>query len=405
MIILVAHNFYKQPGGEDECVTAEAAVLKAHGHEVIQYCVHNDSIDGMNQLKLASKAIWSQSTYHELRELIRMHRPQIAHFHNTFPLISPAAYYAARAEKVPVVQTLHNFRLLCPQALFFRNGRICMDCLGRSIPWPGVLHKCYRGSRSASAVVGTMLGVHRALGTWRHAVDTYIALTEFSREKFIEGGLPQHKIHIKPNFVYSDPGPGAGTGGYGVFVGRLSEEKGLNTLLKAWQLLGGSVPLKIVGDGPLAGLVADAAAKDSAITWLGRMPAKDVYALVGQAVFLVFPSNCYETFGRVVIEAFAKGTPVIASNLGSMAELVEHGRTGLLFEPANAVDLASALRGLLARPLELKSMRLAARQEYEEKYTAESNYRALMAIYEQACRGSGFTTGAISAVGARGAGF
>jgi glycosyltransferase involved in cell wall biosynthesis len=388
MRILVAHNFYKQPGGEDQCLAAELAMLRAHGHEVIEYCLRNDSIDSMSRWRVAAGTTWSRSAYREVRELLRARRPQVAYFINTFPLISPAAYYAARAEGVPVVQALHNFRLLCPNALLFRDGRVCEDCLGKSVPWPSVVHKCYRASRAASATVATMLATHRALGTWRDAVDVYIALTEFSRRKFIEGGLPAEKIVVKPNFIYPDPGPGSGKGGYALFVGRLSGEKGVATLFRAWKELAGSVPLKIVGDGPLEGIVADAATKNAAIQWLGRQSLDEVYALIGDAMFLVLPSECYEQFPRVVIEAFAKGTPLLASNLGAMAELVDNGRTGLHFEPGNAADMAAKAGRLLAAPNELLDMRQAARQEYEEKYTAESNHQALMAIYERAGAGA-----------------
>jgi glycosyltransferase involved in cell wall biosynthesis len=388
MKILVAHNFYKQPGGEDQCLAAELAMLRAHGHEVIEYCLRNDSIDSMSRLRVAAGTTWSRSAYREVRELLRVRRPQVAYFINTFPLISPAAYYAARAEGVPVVQALHNFRLLCPNALLFRNGRVCEDCLGKSVAWPSVVHKCYRASRAASATVATMLATHRALGTWRDAVDVYIALTEFSRRKFIEGGLPAEKIVVKPNFIYPDPGPGSGKGGYALFVGRLSGEKGVTTLLRAWKELAGSLPLKIVGDGPLEGIVADAATKNTRIQWLGRQSLDEVYALIGDAMFLVLPSECYEQFPRVVIEAFAKGTPLLASNLGAMANLVDNGRTGLHFEPGDAADMAAKARRLLAAPYELVPMRQAARQEYEEKYTAEPNHQALMAIYERAAAGA-----------------
>lgn len=265
MRIVVAHNFYQQPGGEDQCVAAEVAMLRAHGHEVTQYCVHNESIDAMSCLQLAARTIWSHPAVQELRQLFRSRRPQVVHFHNTFPLISPAAYYAARAENVRVIQTLHNFRLCCANAILFRNGRVCEDCLGKAIPWNGIVHKCYRNSRAAGAVTVAMVATHGVLGTWRRAVDVYIAPSEFSRCKLIEGGLPANKIAVKPNFVYPDPGAGAGSGGYAVFVGRLSAEKGLETLLRAWRRLDGILPLKLVGDGPMAAPVRDAAANDPAI--------------------------------------------------------------------------------------------------------------------------------------------
>jgi glycosyltransferase involved in cell wall biosynthesis len=386
MKVLVAHNFYKQPGGEDQCFAAEVALLRAHGHEVIPYSVHNDSVDALTNFQRAARTIWARPGYRAVRDLIRTHRPQIAHFHNTFPLISPAAYYAARAEKVRVVQTLHNFRLLCPNALLFRAGKICEECLGKSVPWPGIVHKCYRDSRTASTGVAAMLVTHRALGTWQHAVDRYIALTELGRQKFIAGGLPAARISVKANFVTPDPGVGAGSGKYAVFVGRLAADKGVTMMLEAWKELGGSLPLKIVGDGPLAPMVQQAA-EISGAQWLGRKSLDEVYGLIGEAMFLVLPSQGYEGFPRVIVEAFARGTPILASRLGAMAEIVEHGRTGLHFEPGNARDLVVKARELAGDPQRLARMRQAARQEYEQKYTAAVNYRALLAIYEHALGG------------------
>jgi glycosyltransferase involved in cell wall biosynthesis len=237
MRVLLVHNYYQQAGGEEQVFVAEGALLEAHGHRVVRYTSHNDRVTGMSRAVLAKNTVWNRTTYRDLRTLIRKERPQVAHFHNTFPLISPAAYYAARAEGVPTAQTLHNYRLLCPNALFFREGRACEDCVGQAGPWPEVIHACYRGSHLSSGGVAAMLTSHRILGTWVRAVDAYITLTEYTRRKFIQGGLPAEKIVVKPNFVYPDPGPGAGRGMYALFVGRLSREKGVDTLLAAWNTL------------------------------------------------------------------------------------------------------------------------------------------------------------------------
>jgi hypothetical protein len=222
--VLFCHNFYQQSGGEDLCFAAEASLLEAHGHQVLRFTRHNDAIARMSRFEVAGLAIWNRDTFHELRKLIRRERPTVMHCTNIFPLISPAAYYAARAEGVPIVQSLRNYRLFCLNACFLRNDRVCEDCLGKGIPWPGVLHGCYRSSRTASAVVAAMLSLHRVMRTWTRMVDRYFTLTEFSRQKFIQGGLPAKLIAVKPNFIDPDPGPGRGQGGYAVFIGRLSPE-------------------------------------------------------------------------------------------------------------------------------------------------------------------------------------
>lgn len=384
MKLLLCHNYYQQPGGEDQSFAAEARLLEANGHDVVRLTLHNDAIDRMSRPAVAGRTLWNRQVYTQVRALIRREKPQLMHCTNTFPLISPAVYYAARKEKVPVVQSLRNYRLLCPNALFLRDGRVCEDCLGKAVPWPGVLHGCYRGSRTASAVVAALSAGHRLLGTWRHAVDFYFTLTEFARQKFVQGGLEAERIAVKPNFIDPDPGPGEGRGGYAVFVGRLSPEKGIELLLAAWQRLSSRLPLKIVGDGPLADKVRTATTADARIEWLGRRSPEEVLALVGDAAFLVMPSIWYETFGRTIIEAFARGTPVLASRIGALAELVDEGRTGLLFRPSDAVDLESALERLLANPAQLLQMRQEARREYESKYTAAINYRLLLAIYQRA---------------------
>jgi glycosyltransferase involved in cell wall biosynthesis len=393
MRILHVHNFYQLPGGEDQSFAATGAMLEGFGHEVIRYTLRNDVIVGAGRLAAAGKAVWNRAVQKALQRLIRARRPDVAHFENTFPLVSPAAYYACRAEGVPVVQTLRNFRMLCPSGLLFRNGRVCEDCLGRWTPWPGIVHGCYRGSRLGTAAVAAMIATHRALATWHKQVDAYIALNGFVRAKYIAAGLAAEKVHVNPNFLTSDPGPGAGEGGYTLFAGRLSPEKGITTLLAAWEDLAPEVPLKILGDGPEADLVAQAADRHPGIEWLGWRSVEEVVALIGGAKFVVVPSVCYESFNRTQLEAFAKGTPVVASRQGSMQAIVDHRRTGLLFTPNDPADLVRQVRWLLASPAAYAQMRLAARQEFEGYYTTELSHDRLVGIYRAAREQMQRTTG------------
>ncbi len=386
MQVLSIHNSYQIRGGEDESREAEQRLLREMGHSVEVYEENNDRLSSLNAIQLACKTVWSKEAYKTVKQLLARQPHDIVHVQNFFPLISPSVYYAAKSMGVPVVQTLRNYRLLCPNAMFFREGRVCEACIGKAIPLPGVLHGCYRESQTASGAVATMLTVHRLMQTWMQKVDLYIALTEFARQKFIQGGFPEDKIVVKPNFVNPDPGIGQGSGGYALYVGRLSVEKGLDTLLAAWEKLGKQLPLKIVGDGPLANQVVEAAQRLGNVEWLGRKPVQEVYALMGEAKLVIFPSKWYETFGRVAVEAFAKGTPVIAANIGAIAEVVEHGRTGLHFQPGDAVDLATQVEWALSHPSELAQMRREVRAEFETKYTAKQNYRQLMEIYKLVCK-------------------
>ena len=382
MQVLSIHNSYQIRGGEDESREAEQRLLREMGHSVEVYEENNDRLSSLNAIQLACKTIWSKEAYKTVKQLLAKQPHDIVHVQNFFPLISPSVYYAAKSMGVPVVQTLRNYRLLCPNAMFFREGSVCEACIGKALPLPGVLHGCYRESQTASGAVATMLTVHRLMQTWMQKVDLYIDLTEFARQKFIQGGFPEDKIVVKPNFVNPDPGIGQGSGGYALYVGRLSVEKGLDTLLAAWEKLGKQLPLKIVGDGPLANQVVEATQRLGNVEWLGRKPVQEVYALMGEAKLVIFPSKWYETFGRVAVEAFAKGTPVIAANIGAIAEVVEHGRTGLHFQPGDAVDLATQVEWALSHPSELAQMRREVRAEFENKYTAKQNYRQLMEIYK-----------------------
>ena len=384
MRVLVIHNLYQQPGGEDFIAAAEAGLLAAHGHAVEQLILDNDAIaphrSPLDSARLAGTTVWSRQGHAAVRDAIRTFRPDVVHFHNTFPLISPAGYYAARAERVPVVQTLHNFRLLCANGLFYRDGHICEDCLGKTVPLPGVIHACYRDSRTASGAVVAMLTAHRALRTWTRMVDRYVVTGEFLRQKFLQGGLPAEKMAIKPNFV-ADPSIGDGRGNYALFVGRLSPEKGIRTLLRAWEGLAGTIPLKIAGDGPLAAEVADAQQRLPGVEWLGRLSPAAVTTAMQEAALLVFPSEWYEGQPRTILESFAAGTPVVAADLGAMGELVREGHTGVHFTPGDPGDLARAVRGVFSHPAERARMRAGAREDFEAYYSAEANYHDLTDIY------------------------
>ncbi|MGH6897379.1 MAG: glycosyltransferase family 4 protein [Geminicoccaceae bacterium] len=383
MRVLHVHNFYQLPGGEDQCFASTGGMLHDSGHEVVPFTLHNDGVVTSGKVATAKAAVWNGATYRQLRRLIQTTRPDVAHFENTFPLVSPAAYYACHAEGVPVLQMLHNFRIICPSAILYRDGQVCEDCLGRRLPWPGIRHGCYRGSHLGSAVVATMVTLHRAVGTWERYVDAYAAPNRFVHAKFIEAGFDPHVTHVHPYFLSSKPEPGDGAGGYALFAGRLTPEKGIATLLAAWQELGCDLPIKILGDGPEANSVAQAAARYPGIEWLGWRPVEEVQALAGAARLVVIPSVWYETFNRMHLDAFAKGTPVVGSDLGSMQAIIDHRRTGLLFRPGDPVDLVRQVRWLLSRsPETYAQMRLAARREFEDHYTAEASHERLMRIYD-----------------------
>ena len=382
----MSHNYYQQPGGEDQVFAAEASLLERHGHTVVRMVRHNDQVRGMSSLRVAQAALWNTETWRDVRNTIRTERIDLAHFHNTFPLISPAAYYAAKSLNVPVVQSLHNYRLVCPGSLLFRDGKVCEKCLTASIPLAGVAHACYRGSRAQTGVVAGMLTMHRAIGTWSQAVDGYIALTEFARNKFVQGGLPEGKISVKPNFLSSDPGPGRGNGKFALFVGRVTADKGVLTLLDAWRKHATGLPLKIAGDGPLLSDVTDQAKSIAGVHILGPKTHAEVLELMKAASVLIFPSLWYEGLPMTIVEAFATALPVIASNLGSLSSLVQDGVTGAHFEPGNAASLAGVVKQLVARPEALERMRVNARTAYERHHSPDGNYAALMNIYEKAAR-------------------
>ncbi|HKU70841.1 MAG TPA: glycosyltransferase family 4 protein [Burkholderiales bacterium] len=375
--ILVIHNRYQQPGGEDAVVDAEVALLRSRGHEVETYIRDNHELSGMSKVSAFADTIWSRRAWSDIVRLGHRFRPDIIHVHNTFALVSSSVYWAAARAAVPVVQTLHNFRLLCVQAMFLQQGKLCEDCVGR-VPWRGVVRKCYRDSGMQSAALATMLGMHRMLGTYRNRITRYIALTEFCRDKFIEGGLPASRVTVKPNFVDIERVPEAPRRG-GLYVGRLSEEKGIDVLLDALRELP-AVTIDVIGSGPESEKVK----AHPQLNLLGWLKPEEVSERMRRAAYLVMPSIWYENFPRTLVEAYANGLPVVASRLGSLAELVDHGQTGLLFEAGSVHDLARHIAWAEAFPQKMRVMGENARETYESKFTPDRNYARLMEIYEDA---------------------
>ena len=384
--IVVAHNYYQWRGGEDQIFEDESALLESKGHKITRYSLHNDQVSELGPLSLALGTVWRRSAARELRVVLRRAKADLVHFHNTFPLISPAAYYAAAAEGVPVFQTLQNYRITCSAATLLRNGAVCEKCVGTSIPWAGVRHRCYRGSLGASSATAAMSAVHRVLGTWNSKVQRYIAPSQFVKDKLTEGGLPSSRVVVKPNFVMAArraPDRNAKRNS-AVFVGRLSVEKGVQSLISAVEGL--NTELTVIGDGPLMQSLRQNCGQN--VRLLGHRPMVAILEAVANAEFLVAASIWHEPFGLVVVEAFSQGTPVIASRVGAFPEIVEEGVTGLFFEPNNVEDLAKKIRWAEEHPEEMAQMGKNARKVYEEKYTPQKNYAQLVSIYEDVIRES-----------------
>lgn len=378
--ILVVHCAYQQYGGEDSVVASEVELLKAHGHDVHLWTRRNADIASMPNWKVACDTVWSTRTVAELEGLVANWRPDVMHVHNTSLLLSPSVFWAGRRHGIPVVQTLHNFRLACLNATFLRDGQVCEACLGKT-PLKGVIQGCFRESRTQSAVLAASIMLHRRMGTYADQVDRFIVLTEFARAKFLQIGLPADKLRVKPNFLPWCEAPGCAKRTGGLFVGRLSVEKGIEVLLEAARGLDlQRHPLTTLGTGPQE--AATRAILGS--RHLGHTPLDEVLEHMEKSAFLVLPSVCYEGFPRTVVEAFSRGLPVIASRLGSMAELIQEGESGLLFEAGNANELADRIRWAHEHPSEMAAMGARARQIYEEHFTADRNHQMLMAVYQEA---------------------
>lgn len=394
MRILILHNRYIWAGGEDLAVDAEAQLLLAHGHEVIKKIADNHAVTQNGKLSTAIallKASWSQKRYKWALQMIREVKPDIVHLHNFWFALSPSVLAAAHEAGVPTVMTLHNFRLLCAGGVLLdSSGSACMRCVGHSL-WYGIIHRCYHNSFVASAMVARMIYHNRSRGTWKKDIDLFIVPSEFCRKVLVKGGMPEESIRVKPNFI-SDPGrPGDWVTTQNepqvLFIGRLSAEKGLFTLLEAWRKVNKKVKARLVlaGDGVLRKDL-ESMAGDMNVEFLGPISSEEVVENIRQSAAVVLPSECYETFGRVIIEAYSCGKPVVVSNLGGPGELVEEGKTGYLFTGGDPSDMAEKLIAMLSDERRRKEMGEYARSVYLEKYVPEENYIQLLQCYESAKR-------------------
>ncbi len=382
MKVLLVHNRYQQRGGEDAVVEAEACMLRSRGVEVERLEADNDAIHGP-AAKIGTSLNQFAGSFDMRKRIdqsLKTFCPDVVHVHNWFPTISASIFRQSKSAGIPVVHTIHNYRLLCVGATLFRDGRVCEECIGSTFRTPGIRHRCYRGSLMGTAAATAGMLAHWAAGTWQDSVDRFIALTEFSRAKLIEGGLPADKISVKPNFVEPEPEPGSGDGGYFLYAGRLTEEKGLRVLVECWRNGPDLAPLWIAGDGALRAEVESAAASLRNVRWLGMRSSEEVFALMKRAKATLCPSLWYEGMPRVVIESLAAGTPVVASKIGGYPEMIVDGESGALFATGDAGGLLNRIRELEASSA-LARMRVDTRLRYQTAYTGEKNFLKLLEIY------------------------
>lgn len=388
--ILQVHNFYQIPGGEDVVVRNEKRLLEEHGHKVYTYYRSNEELRKMGlwgKLRLPATAVYSPKTKREVQRLIKEHRIDVVHVHNTLTVVSPSVFYAAFRCHVPVVQTLHNFRMLCPAGSFFRDNRICEECLEGGL-FCAVKHRCYRNSKIQSLVSAAVLKIHRILGTYRKV--NFICLTEFNREKMLQlpGLIDEKKVYVKPNFTFREETAAeesrssfAGEDYY-LFVGRIEALKGVEVALKAFELLP-ERNLYLAGDGDLSeemkAYVREHGMKN--IRFLGRLDKDTLADCYRHAKALIMSSQCYETFGMTAAEAYSYGVPVIAGKIGNLDGMVEDGVTGVKFRYNSPEDLAEKVKTF--EGLDRSSLSRNARAFYEARMLPEDNYRKLMEIYEK----------------------
>ncbi len=385
MKILLIHNSYQQRGGEDATFESEYNLLSKGGNDVEKLLFDNKSINSLSdKISAGIKNVFNPDSAKIIEEKIISFQPQIIHIHNFFPLVSPSVFFIAKKYKVPIVITIQNYRLICSGALLYRNGKICEDCVNKTIPLAGIIHKCYRNSAVQTAAVTFMTSFHKIAGTWKNKVGKYITVAEFGRDKILNSslGLSEDQVVVKPNSV-EDFGDGDNNReDYFVYIGRIIEDKGIETLLESLNHF--DYKIKIIGDGPLRGRIEDAALNNKNIEYLGFRDKQFIINTLKKAKGLIFPTLWYEGLPVTVIESFSTGTPVIGSNIGAVKLQITDNYNGFHFSPGDAKDLASRIKYLSDNEQDLKQLYVNARNTYLEKYTPEKNYEQLINIYSDA---------------------
>jgi glycosyltransferase involved in cell wall biosynthesis len=387
--ILAIHNYYSQEGGENSVFRSQVNMLRKRGNLVGEYVRDSREIE---DYKFSEKAAFFKTTFYasrteeEIGEIVNREAPDVAHVHNVFPLVSPSVYIALEKAKIPIIQTLHNFRFLCPNGLFYTGGKVCELCkMGNTVH--SIPRKCYRNSYTLSLLYATTIGCHRLAGTFEK-IDHFIALSRFSAQKYLESGLfGAEKLSILGNFLpdpVQEPGSFTERENYLLYIGRLSSEKGVHVLLEALEGMP-DTPVKVLGEGPQREELVRKAKQYqlNQVEFLGYLKGELKWDILRKAKATVIPSVCYENFPLTAVESMAVGTPVIASRLGGLSDLIDDNRTGYLFDPENPNDLRKCIDYIFMHPLASLNAGRAAREEFLDKYTEEKIGQQLESIYIQ----------------------
>ncbi len=389
MKIVLFHNYYQLPGGEDCVVQAEQKLLQSHGHDVDLYAVKNKTLENFNFFKKFKSTLWNQDCYHLFLSYLKKEKPDIIHLHNDFPLASPAIIHAAHVAGVPIIQTLHNYRQMCANGLLSRKGKACEECIGKNFGWPAIVHKCYRDGYLASFAGAMRNFVHYKKKTWTQLIHGFIAPTEFVKQKYVDSGIDPSHIIVKPHFVEKPGTVSAKGGGFGLVIGRLTPEKGVDQILEIYDSDKTLPPIKFVGRGPLKNHIEEMASKDQRISFEPWADASVLAQLYDACDYVICAARVYETFGRVIAEAFSHGKPVVCPSGGAFEELVEDHLTGCIYDPnAGGQGLSQAIKRM-TQLLKQSPQTIQQRcyETYRRRFSAEQNYHFLIKIYRDVLSG------------------